>query len=274
MSEKPPRTRSSSSLQLSPGRCRHFLPCIFAFLYENPRAVAARTFSPVFSVSFVWRAVAIWEALYSSVSHLATIARATSKAIVVACCQKYLKGWCFLMADKKIRNFAGVIYPDSESYNCDEVISRIKSKFKQWAFCCHDTDFDDEGNHKKTHIHWVGAGDARTMASCAKILGLPEHDIEICRNSKLMVRYLLHLDDPDKCQYPPEALDTNWKNIDQIIRNADEGILCKDLCSAKTRMSWYDLIQYSIDTCSFDVLRRNLGLIKLVNEERGKVESP
>lgn len=53
------------------------------------------------------------------------------------------------MADKKIRNFAGVIYPDSESYSCDEVISRIKSKFKQWAFCCHDTDFDDEGNRKK-----------------------------------------------------------------------------------------------------------------------------
>lgn len=178
------------------------------------------------------------------------------------------------MADKKIRNFAGVIYPDSTSYNCDDVIERIKCKFKQWAFCCHDTDFDDEGNRKKTHIHWVGAGDARTMASCAKILGLPEHDIEICRNTKLMVRYLLHLDDPDKCQYPPEALDTNWKNVDQIIRNIDEGILCKDLCSAKTQMSWYDLIQYSIDTCSFDVLRRNLGLIKLVNEEWEKWNPP
>lgn len=178
------------------------------------------------------------------------------------------------MADKKIRNFAGVIYPDSTSYNCDAVIERIKSKFKQWAFCCHDTDFDDEGNRKKTHIHWVGSGDARTMAACAKILGLPEHDIEICRNTKLMVRYLLHLDDPDKCQYPPEALDTNWNNVEQIIRTADEGILCKDLCSAKTHMSWFDLIQYSIDTCCFDILRRNLGLIKLVNEEWEKWNSP
>lgn len=50
------------------------------------------------------------------------------------------------MADaKKIRNFSGVLYPDSESYNCDEVISRIKSKFKQWAFCLHDMDVNDEG---------------------------------------------------------------------------------------------------------------------------------
>ena len=49
------------------------------------------------------------------------------------------------MADaKKIRNFSGVLYPDSESYNCDEVISRIKSKFKQWAFCLHDMDVNDE----------------------------------------------------------------------------------------------------------------------------------
>lgn len=54
------------------------------------------------------------------------------------------------MADmKKIRNFSGVLYPDSESYNCDEVISRIKSKFKQWAFCLHDMDVNDEGELKK-----------------------------------------------------------------------------------------------------------------------------
>lgn len=188
---------------------------------------------------------------------------------------KYLKGWFFPMADaKKIRNFSGVLYPDSESYNCDEVISRIKSKFKQWAFCLHDMDVNDEGELKKAHIHWVGAGDARTLASCAKILGLKENEIEICKNCKLMVRYLLHLDDPDKYQYPADDLDTNWKNVEQIIRTADEGILCKDLCTAKTQMSWYDLIQYSIDTCSFDVLRRNLGLIKLVNEEWEKWNPP
>ena len=168
---------------------------------------------------------------------MATIARATSKAIVVACCQKYLKGWFFPMADvKKIRNFSGVLYPDSESYNCDEVISRIKSKFKQWAFCLHDMDVNDEGELKKAHIHWVGAGDARTLASCARILGLKENEIEICKNCKLMVRYLLHLDDPDKYQYPVDDLDTNWKNVEQIIRTADEGILCKDLCSAKTQI--------------------------------------
>lgn len=179
------------------------------------------------------------------------------------------------MADnKKIRNFSGVLYPDSESYNCNEVIDRIKSKFKQWAFCLHDMDVNDEGELKKAHIHWVGAGDARTLASCAKILGLKENEIEICKNCKLMVRYLLHLDDPDKYQYAAEDLDTNWKNIEQIICTADEGILCKDLCTAKTQMSWYDLIQYSIDTCSFDVLRRNLGLIKLVNEEWEKWNPP
>ena len=60
------------------------------------------------------------------------------------------------MADnKKIRNFSGVLYPDSESYNCNEVIDRIKSKFKQWAFCLHDMDVNDEGELKKAHIHWV-----------------------------------------------------------------------------------------------------------------------
>lgn len=172
------------------------------------------------------------------------------------------------MADnKKIRNFSGVLYPDSESYNCNEVIDRIKSKFKQWAFCLHDMDVNDEGELKKAHIHWVGAGDARTLASCAKILGLKENEIEICKNCKLMVRYFLHLDDPDKYQYAAEDLDTNWKNIDQIIRTADEGSLALDLANAKTEMSWLDLGKYAVERGCFDVFRRNIKFIQLVNFE-------
>ena len=172
------------------------------------------------------------------------------------------------MADsKKYRNFSGVIYPDSTSYDFDTVKDRIKSKFKQYAFCLHDMDVTDDGELKKPHVHWVATGDPRSLSACAKLLGLQEHEVEVTKNCKSMIRYLLHLDDPDKFQYSPDCLESNWKNLEQIIRVVDEGVLCKDLCSAKTQMSWYDLIQYSIDTCSFDVLRRNLGIIKLVNEE-------
>lgn len=179
------------------------------------------------------------------------------------------------MADnKKIRNFSGVLYPDSESYNCNEVIDRIKSKFKQWAFCLHDMDVNDEGELKKAHIHWVGAGDARTLASCAKILGLKENEIEICKNCKLMVRYLLHLDDPDKFQYPVEELNSNWKNIDSILRNDSEGTLAIDLACAKTSMSWLDLGKYANERGCFDVFRRNMTFIKLVNEEWEKWNPP
>lgn len=178
---------------------------------------------------------------------------------------------------KKYRNFSGVIYPDSTSYDCETVKNNIKSRFKQWAFCLHDSDVNDDGELKKAHIHWVGAGDARTLVSCAKILGLAEHDIEICKNCKIMVRYLIHLDDSDKYQYLPSDIESNWKNLDIILRDESEGALCKDLCTAKTQMSWYDLIQYAIDTNSFDVLRRNLGLIDRVSQEWEKwhpVEEP
>jgi hypothetical protein len=71
-----------------PGVAGTPFPAYVYLLSENPRAVAARTYPPSPSVFlFFCLGVAIWEALYSSVSHLATIARATSKAIVVACCQ-------------------------------------------------------------------------------------------------------------------------------------------------------------------------------------------
>ena len=33
------------------------------------------------------------------------------------------------MAEKKFRSFAGTLYPDSESYDCEQLLSIIRSKF-------------------------------------------------------------------------------------------------------------------------------------------------
>lgn len=170
------------------------------------------------------------------------------------------------MADKK-RVFSGVIYPDSTIYDYKAVMEEVKRRFKEWAFCVHDSDVDDEGNPKKLHIHWVGRGDPRTLAAVAKFLGLAEHDVEIGRNFNSLVQYLIHLNDPDKFQYSPDSVLTNIPDIGKYLRKLSEGQLVKDLASAKVEMSWYDLIQYAVEADCYDVLRRNLGIIKLVWEE-------
>ena len=171
------------------------------------------------------------------------------------------------MADKKFRSFAGTLYPDSESYDCETLLSTIRSKFIDWAYILHDKDVDDKGELKKPHIHWVGRATPRCLSVVSNFLGLPENDIEICKSFDNMVMYLIHLNDIDKFQYSPDDVETNLSNIGQLLRRQSEGQIVKDLASAKMQKSWYDLVQYAVDRDSYDVLRRNLGVIRLIWEE-------
>lgn len=171
------------------------------------------------------------------------------------------------MADKKFRSFAGTLYPDSESYDCESLLSTIRSKFIDWAYILHDKDFNENGELKKPHIHWVGRATPRCLSVVSNFLGLPENDIEVVKNFDNMVMYLIHLNDIDKFQYSPDDVETNLPNIGQLLRRQSEGQIVKDLASAKMQKSWYDLVQYAVDIDSYDILRRNLGVIRLIWEE-------
>lgn len=171
------------------------------------------------------------------------------------------------MAEKKFRSFAGTLYPDSESYDCETLLSTIRSKFIDWAYILHDKDVNENGELKKSHIHWVGRATPRCLSVVSNFLGLPENDIEVVKNFDNMVMYLIHLNDIDKFQYSPDDVETNLPNIGQLLRRQSEGQIVKDLASAKMQKSWYDLVQYAVDIDSYDILRRNLGVIRLIWEE-------
>lgn len=171
------------------------------------------------------------------------------------------------MAEKKFRSFAGTLYPDSESYDCETLLSTIRSKFIDWAYILHDKDINENGELKKSHIHWVGRATPRCLSVVSNFLGLPENDIEVVKNFDNMVMYLIHLNDIDKFQYSPDDVETNLPNIGQLLRRQSEGQIVKDLASAKMQKSWYDLVQYAVDIDSYDILRRNLGVIRLIWEE-------
>lgn len=171
------------------------------------------------------------------------------------------------MAEKKFRSFAGTLYLDSESYDCETLLSTIRSKFIDWAYILHDKDVNENGELKKSHIHWVGRATPRCLSVVSNFLGLPENDIEVVKNFDNMVMYLIHLNDIDKFQYSPDDVETNLPNIGQLLRRQSEGQIVKDLASAKMQKSWYDLVQYAVDIDSYDILRRNLGVIRLIWEE-------
>lgn len=118
---------------------------------------------------------------------------------------------------KQDYKYIGVLYPDSESYNCSLVCSLIKSYFQKWAFIVHDEDIDQNGELKKAHLHWYGAcltgagkSSPRLLSSVATALGLRENEIEYAKSEKSSIRYLVHADDEDKAQYPISRIDANF----------------------------------------------------------------
>lgn len=129
------------------------------------------------------------------------------------------------MTDKS-RTFLGVLYPDSESYECASVLERLSSVFSEWAYVLHDADSDEKGELKKAHIHWIGKLEnaiSLTAISDCKHLGVPVNSIEYCKNWKFAVRYLIHKDSPDKFQYPQECIKSNF-DVAFFLRDKNDEI--------------------------------------------------
>lgn len=118
---------------------------------------------------------------------------------------------------RQSRNFIGVLYPDSTSYDCDKVLMRIEDTFSDYAYTLHDLDADENGELKKPHIHWCGKRNTPTLISTvANALGVEENAIEFCKSWKSSLRYLVHADNPEKHQYPIDAVNANFVVEDVI----------------------------------------------------------
>lgn len=115
------------------------------------------------------------------------------------------------------------IYPDSDTFNVPEVLSRLPGVFTEWAWILHDkdryidtTEDHKEGDLKKPHIHIVGKRTTATgatspcpLSTIADGLGIPENYIKFCKSFNRAVRYLIHADEPDipdKFKYPLSAV--------------------------------------------------------------------
>lgn len=113
------------------------------------------------------------------------------------------------MSERQSRAFLGVLYPDSESYDCEKVLLRLQDTFEELSYITHDMDVDENGELKKPHIHWVGKRSPCPLSTVANSLGIPANNIEFCKNYKTSLRYLIHADTPDKYQYGTDDVTSN-----------------------------------------------------------------
>lgn len=106
----------------------------------------------------------------------------------------------------RTRNFATVVYPDSAPPNWQEILS--EQFVPAFISPLHNQDIDPDGEVKKPHWHVVIMFEAvktseQAMEIFQKISGV---GFEIIQSLRGYSRYLCHLDNPEKFQYPVEEV--------------------------------------------------------------------
>lgn len=173
---------------------------------------------------------------------------------------------------QQYRIFTGVLYPDSKSYNYRDMLDVLADVFDEFAYITHDADVDAEGKPKKVHVHWLGRlQNPTTIGGVSLRTTLPAHDIEAGKSFKALVRYLVHLDDPDKAQYSPSAIVSNFdpckyfrdsKQTDAQKAAQIFQFIVDTRCSDMTV-----LVDWALRNDCWDALRRGASLFRNVQAE-------
>ena len=110
---------------------------------------------------------------------------------------------------KKTRNWAFVLYPESAPANWQEMLAELRMKVLVSPL--HDRDTDENGEIKKAHHHIVIVFDGPQTHKRANEIIIPfggTKSAKYVNSLKGYVRYLAHLDNPDKVQYDPQEIMT------------------------------------------------------------------
>lgn len=102
-----------------------------------------------------------------------------------------------LPKNDRYRSFLILLYEDTTSYNINDIFFEING-FKKYAYIKHEPETDE----KKSHYHlYISLDSACTISAVSKRLGVPSQFIQHVRSERASLRYLTHVDYPDKIQY-------------------------------------------------------------------------
>lgn len=103
--------------------------------------------------------------------------------------------------DKRARNFATIVYPESAPENWIDILSEYH--IPVFISPIHDKDKNPTGEPKKPHYHVITMYDGKKSVNQAKEVFSSINGVgcEIVSTIRGMARYLCHLDNPEKEQY-------------------------------------------------------------------------
>lgn len=107
-----------------------------------------------------------------------------------------------------------------DTNDIDVILSRIKklTYIKSWAIITHDKDVLPSGALKPPHFHCVMTfSNATTIKSIADCIGVEMQYVEKIRTTTKSARlYLIHRNDPEKYQYPPEDVRASFDYVSYV----------------------------------------------------------
>lgn len=105
------------------------------------------------------------------------------------------------MAEKRTRNFATVVYPESAPDNWMDILNDYH--VPAFVSPLHEFDVNASGEIKKAHYHVMVMYDSLKSVSQAKefFSAIGGVGCEVVNSIRGMARYLCHLDNPEKYQY-------------------------------------------------------------------------
>ena len=120
---------------------------------------------------------------------------------------------------EKARDWTAIVYPESAPENWRSILDETHLRWIESPL--HDKDTNPDGEIKKAHYHIMLSFDGpTTKGSAEKILKqLNTPDIKKVGSARGLVRYMIHMDNPEKYQYErSEIIGHNGVDIEEYFK--------------------------------------------------------
>lgn len=121
--------------------------------------------------------------------------------------------------ETRTRNWTFILYPESAPENWRELLDEYHIEWVESPV--HDSDINGNGEKKKAHIHiglfFAGNKTYEQVKEITDKLNCPIP--ERCHSMRALVRYMAHLDNPEKAQYnPAEIIGHGGVDVAELLR--------------------------------------------------------
>lgn len=153
--------------------------------------------------------------------------------------------------DSRTRNWTIVLYPESTPKNWRNIIDDMHIEWIESPL--HDKDINADGEPKKPHWHiLLMFGGVKAYEQVKELTDLLNAPIPTkCHNAKALVRYMAHLDNPEKAQYSrDDIIGHGGVDIAEMLRpsSSERYTLIKEMIAYVRKnniLEFQDLMDYA-----------------------------